>query len=78
MPPDVLMRVNKSIVFRLMRRVNQRLLCSACSGAPPAGRRLWGGALGARLDAWILGRIAGQAPVEFPSGKATEGPVPGD
>jgi hypothetical protein len=66
-PPGVLMLVNKAILFRLLRSVNERVFPRLGRGLP-----LLGGGIGAVFDAWILARMAGQALVEFPLRDTTE------
>ena len=70
MPPGALMLVNKAILFRLLRRVNESVFWGMGRGVP-----LVGGGVGAVMDSWMLARMAGQALVEFPLREAGERPT---
>lgn len=61
LPGPALMVLNKGIGFRLVSRVGRSALSRFGKGVPVVG-----GALGAGLDVYLLGKIADQARREFP------------
>lgn len=61
LPGPALMMLNKGISFRLFSRVGKSALSRFGKGVPVVG-----GALGAGLDVYLLGKIADQARREFP------------